>query len=67
MELLNEAINIVHHHRTNLTQIVCTIGPGTNSPEMLVKLLKAGMNVCRMNFSHGDHTVCLTLLLILIL
>ncbi len=37
------------------TKIVCTIGPGTNSPEMLEKLVIAGMNVARLNFSHGSH------------
>jgi len=36
------------------TKIVATIGPATGSEEMLSKLLKAGMNVMRLNFSHGD-------------
>jgi len=36
------------------TKIVATIGPKTESQEMLEKLLKAGLNVVRMNFSHGD-------------
>ncbi|MXP56209.1 pyruvate kinase PykF [Pantoea sp. Mhis] len=38
------------------TKIVCTIGPKTESEEMLTQLLKAGMNVMRLNFSHGDYT-----------
>ncbi|KAI3749072.1 hypothetical protein L6452_12630 [Arctium lappa] len=37
------------------TKIVCTIGPSTNTKEMIWKLAEAGMNVARMNMSHGDH------------
>jgi pyruvate kinase len=37
------------------TKIVCTIGPSSASPAVLRSLLKAGMDVARLNFSHGDH------------
>ncbi len=47
------------------TKIVCTIGPATRSPEMLAALLEAGMDVARLNFSHGvpeDHAQAIDLL-----
>ncbi|MEK7116259.1 MAG: pyruvate kinase, partial [Patescibacteria group bacterium] len=37
------------------TKIICTIGPATNALETLVLLGKAGMDVARLNFSHGTH------------
>ena len=37
------------------TKIVCTIGPASESPETVRALLKAGMNVARLNFSHGTN------------
>ena len=37
------------------TKIICTIGPAINSTEMLVELSKAGMDVVRLNFSHGTY------------
>lgn len=38
------------------TKIVCTLGPASNSKEVFTRLVQAGLNVARFNFSHGDHT-----------
>ena len=37
------------------TKIVCTMGPSTDQPGIVEKMLEAGMNVARFNFSHGSH------------
>ena len=41
--------------RMRLSGIVCTIGPVSRAPETLLELIENGMNVARMNFSHGSH------------
>ena len=37
------------------TKIVATLGPASNTQEKMMQLIQAGMDVARMNFSHGDH------------
>ncbi|NQZ74849.1 MAG: pyruvate kinase, partial [Ekhidna sp.] len=40
---------------TKRTKIVATIGPASNNKETITKLIEAGANVLRLNFSHGSH------------
>ena len=42
-------------HRFNRTKIVATIGPASSDKEILEKLIRAGMDVCRINSSHGNY------------
>ncbi len=39
------------------TKIICTLGPSTDNPKVLENMLRAGMNVARFNFSHGDYAI----------
>lgn len=42
---------------SNKTKIVCTIGPASDSAEILKELIKGGMDAARLNFSHGEHEI----------
>lgn len=49
------SLNVVAGSDLRRTSIIGTIGPKTNNPETLVALRKAGLNIVRMNFSHGSY------------
>ena len=43
------------NHLFKKTKVICTIGPASENRETLAKLAQAGMNICRLNFSHGSY------------
>ena len=45
----------IEDRRARKTKIICTIGPATATKDMLYQLAMAGMNIARINMSHGDH------------
>lgn len=48
-------MNLVNSHSRRLTKIVCTLGPACSSKEKLLELARTGMNVARINVSHGSR------------
>jgi len=48
---------VIKGGRMTRTKIVCTLGPSTDSEERLREMIRAGMSVARINFSHGDHEI----------
>jgi pyruvate kinase len=53
--ILKKIDNLLYGLVMRRTKIICTIGPESSSKEMIYKLVESGMNVARLNFSHGSH------------
>src|SRR5262245_29036692 len=54
--MVNYQAKVLMALTNNKTKIVATIGPASETPEMLERLIRAGLNVARLNFSHGELT-----------
>lgn len=52
---MDYSISSLHEKRQRQAKIVCTIGPSSSRKTVLSSLLKGGMDIARLNFSHGDH------------
>jgi len=55
MKQLSQFEEDSHDHASRKCKIICTMGPSCWEVDNLVKMIDAGMNVARLNFSHGDH------------
>lgn len=55
MSLAETDTHIIPLERFNKTKIIATVGPSTASKEMLIQLIQAGVQIFRLNFSHGTH------------
>ena len=53
--IYNIDITIIMGDFMKKTKIVCTLGPSSDTKETISAMFDAGMNVCRLNFSHGTH------------
>jgi len=53
--LTNKTKNTIKNYKFARTKIVCTMGPRTESDAMVAKMIKSGMDVVRLNFSHNTH------------